>query len=180
LLSLVLLSALHLASSFAQADPYTPPAGVATEPSLEALADCPSGPAEPYEGEDAAAGETRLLRSELVEVCEALAIRSDEAAHRLWWLVAEALEAHDQRALTNTLLTELRDELEPPVGVHIASVAGGALPIEDAASQEYSDNLVSAVNASGEAAKGGLWFLAGCLVACLVSYVIYRQVMPRA
>jgi hypothetical protein len=43
-----------------------------------------------------------------------------------------------------------------------------------------SQPIAESVDASGEALKGGLYFLAGIVVAGLVCYVIYRQVMPRA
>lgn len=189
LLSLVLLSALHLAASFAQADPYVPPSGIASEPDLPAFGSCPAGGYGSYSGSDDAATELRALREELATMCAALADRQDEAAHRLWWVVAEQLAAADQRTTGNGLLNDVKAALDSPVQVAVSGP--DPLPVEDTAGAQYSDAVakavdasgtasVKAVDASGEAAKGGLWFLAGCLVACLVSYVIYRQVMPRA
>lgn len=177
LLFALLLWLCIFASVRAFAVPYTPPAGSTTEPVLEGSGSCPPGPAEPYEGEDDAAGEGRLQRAELVEVCEALSTRTDEVAHRLWWLVAEALEAKDQRVLTNTLLSEVRDRLDPPVDTRVVSVAGGALPVEDSSGEQYTDDLVSAVDASGGATKEALWFLAG-LLAMLAGSVLYGHVKP--
>lgn len=162
----------------ALADPYEPPAGGATEPSFEGLGSCPPGPAEPYEGEDDAAGETRLLRTELVEVCEAVAARSEEVSHRLWWVVAEALVAKDQRAAANTLLGEVRDRLAAPVPVEVEDWTY-ELPIgtEDVTSAEGSDALVEAVDASGNATKEAIWFLCGLLVM-LAGSALYRHLKP--
>ena len=178
LLFAALLWGCIFASVHAFADPYTPPAGGATEPSLEGLGSCPTGPVEPYEGEDPAAIELRLLRAELAESCAALAARTDEVSHRLWWLTAEAAEAQGQRVLANTLASETRDRLAAPVDVNVEDWTY-ELPLDtqDASSAENSADLVSAVDASGNALKEALWFLSGLLVM-LAGSALYRHIKP--
>lgn len=167
------------ASVRAFADPYSPvPPGSTTEPVLEGLGSCPAPPAEAYEGTDDAAGELRFLRSEHAAMCDALAKRTDEVAHRLWWLVSEALQAREQRVLTNTLLSEVRDALVPPIGVDVqAFSASDPVPIEDPGTEESSADVVSAIDASGNAIKEGLWFLIGLMVA-VAGTAVYRHVKP--
>jgi hypothetical protein len=162
----------------ALADPYVPPSGGATEPPLEGLGSCPTGPAEPYEGEDHAAIELRLLRTELAESCAALAGRTDEVSHRVWWVVAEAVQAQEQRVLANTLASETRDRLAPPVPVSVDDWTY-ELPLdtEDVSSAESSADVVSAVDATGTALKEALWFLSGLLVM-LAGSALYRHLKP--
>jgi hypothetical protein len=145
---------------------------------LEGLGSCPTGPAESYEGEDPAALELRLLRTELAESCSALAGRAEELAHRLWWVVAEAAQAQEQRVLSNTLLSESRDRLAAPVPVSVDDWTY-ELPLDtqDASSAESSADVVSAVDATGTALKEALWFLSGLLVM-LAGSALYRHLKP--
>jgi hypothetical protein len=166
----------------AKADPppvYNPPAEIATEPSApEGQPSCPVLELEPFEGEDAAAGETRLLRGEAASACAALSARLDRIRERLWWLVAEALDAKQQRVLTNTLLTEVRDRLASPVPVQVQDwTYEPPIDTQDASSAEGSDALLEAVDASGNATKEALWFLCGLLVM-LAGSALYRHLKP--
>lgn len=164
---------LVLASSVL-ADAYVPPplGSEATEPTLPTAA-CPEGPAEPYSGEDHAAGELRLLRAELVELCGALATRSDEVSHRLWWLVAEADGAAAQRALSNALADELTDQLATPIDV---TIAGSEVPLE-VDDPEGTESVAESVDAAGAAIKEAVWFLIG-LLTMAAGFVLYKQVRP--
>jgi hypothetical protein len=160
LLSLALLSALHLASSFAQAEPveYEPPGEVVTEPPVGELPACPASPG-PYEGEDALVDELRANRAEQVEVCEALTARQEQLRDRFWWLTSEAVE-----------------RLEEPLAVEWEE----AQPVQQAGSSVEAEAIAASVDASGEATKEAVWFLAGLAVALFGAYGLYRQVMPRA
>src|SRR5215217_6348455 len=90
------------------ADPYAPPAEGPVEPATpEGQPVCPSSELGPFEGEDVAAGETRLLRVELGEVCAALSARLDRLRERSWWVVAEAVRASEQRSITNERLSDI-------------------------------------------------------------------------
>jgi hypothetical protein len=163
----------------AAADPYTPPDVGVTEPAFESAAACPVAPLEAYEGTDDAAGELRLLRGELSEVCDALTAGDDEVAHRLWWFVTEAIQDGQRQGTHTALLEAIRDRLDPPVEARIVGVSD-PLPTEEAAGAQYNGDLVAAVDASGAAVKEGVWFLIGLAVSCLAGYGLYRQVMPRA
>ena len=162
-----------VAEGSAQADPYVPPelASGATEPSL-ASSGCPATPEEPYGGEDDAAGELRLLRGEIAEVCVALAARTDEVSHRLWWLVGEFDRAAAQRVLANTLLDELAP-LAAPLPVVVEDFEGEPLPVEDPG----SDSVAAAVDAAGNAQKEAIWFLIGT-VAMASGFALYKVVRP--
>lgn len=170
------------ASAFAQVAqaepvPYEPPSEAVTDPApSKPLADCPPSVLEAFEGEDAAAGETRLLRQDLGSACAALSDRLDDTRKRLFWLAAEARRADGQRQVTNERLDDLVEQLEGPVPV---SVAGQPVEVVDAAGEQYSDDLATAVDASGAATKESLWFIAGLAVALFAGYALYRQVMPR-
>lgn len=181
LLSFVICCTLGLASAVAvaAADPYTPADVGATEPPIGSAGECPVAPLESYEGTDDAAGELRLLRGELSEVCEALAAGTDEVSHRLWWLVTEAIQDAQRQGTHTDLLEQIRDRLDPPIEARIVGVAE-PLPTEEAAGAEYNGDLVAAVDASGAAVKEGVWFLIGLACSCLAGYGLYRQVMPRA
>jgi hypothetical protein len=166
------------ASVRAFADPYVPAApGSTTEPLLEGLGSCPAPPAEPYEGTDDAAGEVRLLRADVAAACDALAKRTDEVAHRLWWSVAEQLQARDQRVLTNTLSSEIRDRLDLPLDAAIVAVEPDPLPVTDLSTSEGTDEVTAAIDASGNAMKEAVWFLVG-LLAMLAGSTLYRHLKP--
>lgn len=166
------------ASARAFADPYSPVApGSTTEPVLEGLGSCPAAPAEPYEGTDDAAGELRLLRGELAAACDALAKRTDEVAHRLWWVVVEQLKARDQRVLSNTLISEISEHLNVPLDAAIVSVEPDPLPVTDLSTDEYSEDVTSAIDASGNAVKEAMWFLIG-LGVFGAGFAFYRFVKP--
>lgn len=178
LLCAALLWGSVFASVRAFADPYTPVApGSTTEPALEGLGSCPAPPAEPYEGADDAAGELRLLRSEQAAMCDALAKRTEEVAHRLWWLVAEDLQARDQRVLANTLISEIGDRFDSPVDAAVVSVEPDPLPVTDLSGDEYSDDVVTAIDASGNATKEAIWFLIGLSVMG-AAFTLYRFLKP--
>jgi hypothetical protein len=167
---------------------YAPPSEVWFEPSPEGLPFCESAP-DPLEDESVAA-EVRSLRSDIAADCSALSFRLDEVKERLWWVTVELAEAGPQRALGNEKLSALVEGLEALNGSVGAS--GGLpvsvegvtslkpLPVHETRQFAVSTPIAESVNASGEALKGGVYFLAGLVVAAFVSYVFYRQVMPRA
>ncbi|HWM64797.1 MAG TPA: hypothetical protein VNP96_12515 [Solirubrobacterales bacterium] len=115
---------------------------------------------------------------EQAAACDALAKRTDEVSHRLWWLVAEALQARDQRVLANTLASEVRDALAAPVGVDVQAWSHtDPVPTDDPATEESSADVVSAIDASGNAIKEGVWFLIGLMVA-VAGTALYRHLKP--
>ncbi len=159
---------------------YTPPAEIASEPPApEGQPSCPDLELEAFEGEDAAAGEVRLLRGESAEACAAISARLDRIRERLWWMVAEALVAGGRAELSHELLEQIGESVgEPTCPMPCPVLIDGDSPVEvqDSSSQEYNDELVSAVDASGEASKAALWFIAGLLVAGVIAYMIIRAV----
>lgn len=156
----------------AHADPYTPPAAPTEPAAPEGQPTCPVLELEPFEGEDQAAGEVRLLRGEVAAVCAALSERLDRVRERGWWVVAEAVAAAAQRSIANERLTEIRDgQCKEPCEVVLEPEA--PLPVQDAAGQQYSDELVSAVDASGEATKAGLWFIGGFLAMAFIGGCVF-------
>ena len=169
-----------VAQAVADEPPYTPPAEIASEPPApEGQPSCPDLELEPFEGEDAAAGEVRLLRGESAEACAAISDRLDRLRERTWWVVLEAVKAAQQREAANDRLEQLLEAEEAPTCPAPCPVTiDGEDPIEvqNAAAQQYNDELVSAVDASGEASKIGLWFVAGLIVAGLIGALIARSV----
>ncbi|HET8862313.1 MAG TPA: hypothetical protein VFM94_03585 [Solirubrobacterales bacterium] len=156
----------------ASADPYVPIEAPSEPAAPEGQPSCPDLELEGFEGEDAAAGELRLLRGELAEACSALSDRLDRVRERAWWAVAEAVAAAAQRQVTNERLTELRDgQCKEPCAVVLES--SEPLPVEDSAGAEYSDHLVSAIDASGESSKAGLWFLGGLLAMGFIAAAVF-------
>lgn len=172
LLSLVLLSALHLAASFAQADPYAPPSGIASEPDLPAFGSCPEGGYGSYSGSDDAAAELRALREEFSAMCAALADRQDEVAHRLWWVVAEQLAAAEQRTTGNGLLNDVKTALDAPVQVAVSGP--DPLPVHDAAGAEYSEAVQTATEVNTDVSNSGTWILVGVLLGSMVIAIAWK------
>ncbi len=132
-----------------------------------------------------------ILIQEYPELCSDTTKDTEKLGERLFWITEETLRNRESvEALGSKLDTLHKDlglegvldgELTVKGGFPV-SVAGGApLAVEDAAGHEYSENLVSAVNADsssvdavGEATKGGLWFIAGCIVALVIGFAIWR------
>lgn len=179
LVGALVVGLLSLAASVAIAEEhpvYQPPSETVSEPPLpEGLAQCPAEPGE-YEGEDALAAELRANRAEQVEVCEAVTQRQEQLLERQWWLTAEAVDAREQRSLSNEKLTSLVQRLDSPLAVEWEE----AQPVQESGAPAASEELVASVDASGEAVKEAVWFLAGLAVALFAGYGLYRQVMPRA
>lgn len=167
----------------AEPAPYSPPTENVIEPvPAEPRPECPEPPAEPYAGEDHAAGEGRQLRADEAAGCAAAVARLDDLRERLWWLVAEAVEGRHQRALANERLTDVLSSLAAveaavtaPAGLPV-DLGGDPLQVEDIEAADVS----AAVTASGEATKEAIWFLVGLAVGLYAAYALYRQVMPRA
>jgi hypothetical protein len=156
----------------ATAAPYEPPElpGGVTEPGQpEGLAAC-QGYAGNYEGEDEAVAELRLLRNTNRLTCLASTQRLDLLEARLWWLVAEAVEAHAQRVTTNEKLTSLVGASTEPIVV----TAEGALPVEDAELLAASGGLSESVDASGEAVKSGVYLVAGILAGLVIALMLWQ------
>jgi hypothetical protein len=147
--------------------PATPPASCSPAP--EALAD--PGPEDPPV--DPVVAEIRRLRIESVEGCRAASDRADEVRGRLWWVVAELVEANAAAIAANGKLQQLVEapDCGDPCRVHITDET---VPTEEASSTVYSDEIVSAIDSSGEASKAGLWFLAGLAVMAILGYPIYQ------
>lgn len=188
-LALFALAAAFVLAARAAAEPppvYTPPAESFAEPTPAGLAPCAAAP-EPLEGESVQA-ELRALRRESVLNCEALTARLDLVWHRLWWVVDELAEARPQRSLGNEKLSSIGEQLEAltlavgePGAVTIEGLSSlEPLPVHETQQAAVTSSFETSIDATGEALKGALWFLAGAVVAGLVGYVIYRQVMPRA
>lgn len=150
---------------------YEPPAEIASEPPApEGQPTCPDLELEPFEGEDVAAGEVRSLRGEAATSCAALTNRLDRLRERLWWVVAEALEAREQRSLTNEKLTALVEGAAEPQEVTVSE----ALPVADAALAESSSAVEASVDASGEAVKAGVYLVAGILAGLVIAGMLWR------
>lgn len=179
LLSLLLLSAMHLAASMAQAEPYDPPSEPEA-PALGELAECPQAP-EGYGGEDPVAAELRSLRDELAQSCSAVAARQVVSIERTFWQLVEQLRAQEQRVVTNEFLEALKDQGLEPRQVDLTSQSlENPLPVAAAEGGAQSEATVAAIDASGEAVKEALWFAIGLMLGLAGFYGLYRQVMPRA
>jgi hypothetical protein len=162
---------------------YAPPAEAPLEPAApEGQPSCPAPELEPFEGEDVAAGEVRLLRGELAEACAALSARLDRLRERSFWSVAEAALDRGRDEAAQASLDQANERLadlaESPCDKPCPVEVEGSAPVEvqDAAGQQYSDELVSAVDASGEASKGGLYMLIGVVVAFFVGLMLAKVV----
>lgn len=182
------------------ADPgpeFTVPVDKATEPVTPAPSECPAVPVfgGPYEGEEEAAGELQLLRIESAESCKALTDRLDEVVEREWWVVSQLLGqqalAQEDREYSertelaesegNELLRELNNQFIPgPLKTELAGVDEEhplfVTSSEEGSAIEGTAELVSSIDASGEAQKLALWFIVGVLVASGLGYGIYRTI----
>jgi hypothetical protein len=184
--------------------PYIAPEAIFTEPSpgepLPACPDAPEAPVPPtpeeeaeegFEAPDAAAVETRLARIEAVETCRAIVRREDLQVSRLWWVVAQQVKAEPVLSDLLSRLVEVRDRPNcgDPCEVSIAPLVESlpviwseALPVHDAgagaATEEYSGELVSSIDAGAESSSAALWFIAAVLVGlplCGLIYVTVRR-----
>lgn len=131
--------------------------------------------------------------------CETQHTDQERISKRLWWVTAELLHVQEKqdslkaevlKALgkEGTLhndLTTLHNDLAAKGGLPVAlqgnakatplyTESTGVVSIEDSASAEYSGELVSAVDASGEASKAGLYMLIGVVVASFVAYALWK------
>lgn len=169
-----LVLAFTAARAAAEPVPYTPPAEVVIEPDLpESVTACPEAPGV-YEGEDSVVAELRALRIAQADFCAAVASRQREQLRRTFWALAEAVDASEQRVLSNTLLSESRDRLEAPVPVEVEQWSEAEpLATQDAGAED----LVASVDASGESIRSALWFLIG-LLAMLGGSALYRHLKP--
>jgi hypothetical protein len=146
--------------------PYEPPEAVHLAPEdLPAPASCPAAPEQLEEHPESVEQqysdelvELRWVRIAQAHFCEAVADRQDLARKRLNWLLLEASEANGQRQLSNEKLTAL------------VEAAGEPSPVEFA----NADQVVSAIDSSGEAQKAGLWSLFGVFLVGLLAYPVYK------
>lgn len=165
---------------------YVAPSDLALEPELPELAACPSDEVPIVAEEEAEAVPAQLrelghLRMEQQQACRAQAQRLDLVVSRLWWIVAEQLRAHAQGVVTNERLVEIVDRLSAPLSTEVKGLTPlEPLPVHETEQLAVSQPIAESVDASGEALKGGIYFVGGLIVAAFVCYVLYRQVMPRA
>lgn len=167
-----------LAAAASAAEPYEPPTEIVTDPAFpESLGVCPASAGEGFPGEDPLGKELRSLRYEVGGSCDALADRLEELSHRTFWLTAEARDAGVQRATTNEKLTAIAGLLAAPVAVKVsAGQKGEAVDVAGAAGGEVDTaEIIEAIDASGEASRKALWFIAGALVTSIVGYAMWRS-----
>ncbi|HEX3173978.1 MAG TPA: hypothetical protein VHQ43_07155 [Solirubrobacterales bacterium] len=166
--------------------PYVAPSELALEPELSELAACPSAEVPIVVEEEAEAVPPDLrelghLRIEQQQACRAQSDRLDRVVERLWWIVAEQLRLHAQGVVTNEKLEAVLGSLEVPLSTEVKGFTSlEPLPVHETQQLAVTEPIAESVDASGEALKGGVYFVAGVIVAAFVCYVLYRQVMPRA
>lgn len=147
-------------------------------------------PAEPPPAPDPILVELRHQRIEAAQVCRALADRADEQLRRQWWTVAELNRQSPFVEGINEHLANLdgaKCGSPCPVlieggHVNVTGLEDGPVEVLDVEpggegsgmSEVQVAELVSAVDASGEASKAGLWFLAAVLLVGLLAYPLYQ------
>jgi hypothetical protein len=166
--------------------PYVAPSEIALEPELSELVACPSEevPIVAEEESESVPPDLRELghsRIEQQQACRAQADRLDRVIERLWWIVAEQLRLHAQGVVTNEKLEAVLGALEVPLSTEVKGFTSlEPLPVHETQQLAVTEPIAESVDASGEALKGGVYFVGGIIVAAFVCYVLYRQVMPRA
>jgi len=156
---------------------YAPPAGVATEPPLGTLPACPEAPEGPYEGTDDAARELRALRGADAQSCLTVRALLQVLVERQWWGSAQTLAL--ERSVTAQHGPTLA-QLEAISANTERAEGGAAQAVTVANPAAISGPVAESVDASGEALRHALWFLAGAAVAGVVGYGIYRTGSIRA
>jgi hypothetical protein len=165
--------------------PYVAPSDLALEPELSELASCSSSevPIVAEEEAEAVPPDLRELghsRMEQQQACRAQVDRLDQVIERLWWIVAEQLRLHAQGVVTNEKLEAVLGALEVPLSTEVKGFTSlEPLPVHETQQLAVTEPIAESVDASGEALKGGVYFLGGIILAAFVCYVLYRQVMPR-
>lgn len=165
---------------------YVAPFELALEPESPELAACSSAgvPIVAEEEAEAVKPELRELghsRMEAQQACRAQADRLDQVIGRLWWIVAEQLRLHAQGVVTNEKLELVADRLGLPLSTEVKGFTSlEPLPVHETQQLSVTEPIAESVDASGEALKGGIYFVGGIIVAAFVCFVLYRQVMPRA
>lgn len=156
--------------------------------------------------DDLAARQITLFRGEFQKACKAQTERLDQVIERLWWVTSQMLALdHPEPALTevnewlqqgatrdearNEDLHQLRGLFEDAF-VDTGSdtlrhlLLGGAeegepLPVLgefEAGPMEVDPELVSSVDAAGEAVQAGIYMIAGLIVGCFIGYLLWRSV----
>ncbi len=176
--------AFSLGAASAQAETYEPPEIGSAEPSIPAeLQACPVYQAGPSEPENQVVEGVWALIQRVRLQCLALAARQELLFERDWWIVSELHHrgevgpTHATDVASEELLAEIEERLkslEGSAGEPRHVVLDGEATVHNAASAEYNEHIVSAVDASGEATKGGLWFIGGAIVALIVGFAIWR------
>lgn len=187
----VLLLLVVPGAASADPTPYVPPEAIYTEPTpAEPLPACPAAPeapvpptAEEEEAEgfvppDQAAIETRLARIEAAETCEAIVARQDRDSSRLWWVVAQLVKVEPTVSDQLARLVDIRDlpNCGDPCRVTMPEGKSEPLLVHDAASEQYSGELVSSVDAGAESSSGALWFIAALIVGLPICGLIWATV----
>lgn len=143
------------------------------------------------------------LRLEQQQVCRAQTDRLDQVLERLWWVTDEASSINHRSAVTNEKLVVVNELLEDifntqcgvpclvrvqgqEVPFQVEGAAGGNRVLvegegtEGAEGSELSEvqtaELITSIDAAGEAEQLGLWFIAGLVVASVLGYGLYRVV----
>lgn len=140
------------------------------------------------------------LRLEQQQACRAQTDRLDQVIERLWWVTAQTLALdhpdagisevnewlaqaaerdHVRNEDLHSILYGLTDPGAPPLRASLEGVdAEHPLPVSgiEGGSTEGTAELVSSIDAAGEASKLALWFIAGLVVASVVGYGLYRVI----
>lgn len=204
LLTLVLYTfgLVGIAATGARGDelPYAPPSFY-VEPEPEGKP-CPAAPTPlaepppPSEGEEPAPEvdpvlvELRALRIEAVETCEAQTASARELQKRFWWAVAEIEPLSGISETTNERLVSLIDgQCGNPCstyaeGGHVAVTGTEGDPVQvvgdftggGGIGEPEMTELVSSIDAGAEASQGGLYMIAGLIVAFFIGAALTRTV----
>lgn len=138
--------------------------------------DCPTAPAS-YDGTDAVVAELRALRTDLVANCAAIAARITRETDQLGTALAP---------LGSPLPVSLDRGGTSDDPLYVDGSSGGAATLGADDGHPAFVRFASTETAPAEAATGvadlrtDVWFVAGLLATALLSYGLWRTVMPRA
>jgi hypothetical protein len=141
------------------------------------------------------------MRLEQQEACKAQADRLDQVIERLWWVTAQTLaldrsdpgfaeangwlehlsQQDDARSVDLHMIREALTEIGPGTlrSVLLGSEDEKALPVLgefEAGPMEADPELVSSIDAAGEATQAGIYMIGGLLLGCFIGYLFWRSV----
>jgi hypothetical protein len=119
---------------------------------------------------------------QLPAICRALADRLDRVRERGYWTAAELVDVRKKLDAQGQDLSASRVQLqsmaerqcEPECVVQLKDE--GPLPVEDAAEEQYSGEIVAAIDRGSEGLSAGIWFLIGICVIGPVAAIIWASV----